>query len=77
MFQARDWREAAEECRAAIRLSPADLKARELLVKCVLRLKDQKTALKEFQTLLEFDPPNRDDLIRRFATFSRARGDGP
>ena len=42
-------------------------RARELLVRCELRLKDREAALKEFRALLEFDPPNRDDLIRRFA----------
>ena len=77
LFQARDWREAAKESRAALRLNPADLKARELLIRCELRLKDHEAALKEFQTLLEFDPPNRDELIRRFTSLSRARGGGP
>jgi tetratricopeptide (TPR) repeat protein len=77
LFQAGDWREAATKCRAALRLSPADLRARELLIRCELRLKDHEAALKEFQTLLEYDPPNRDELIRRFATLSRARRDGP
>ena len=76
LFQARDWREAAIESRAAVRLSPADLLARELLVRCELRLKDHGAALKEFQTLLDFDPPNRNELIRRFPSLSRAGGGG-
>ncbi len=68
LSQAGDWREAAKESRAALRLSPADLSARELLVRCELGLKDREAALKEFQTLLEFDPPNREELIRRFTS---------
>jgi Tfp pilus assembly protein PilF len=77
LFQAREWREAALECRAAIRLSPADLVARELLIRCELRLNHNEAARKEFQTLLDFDPPDRNELIRRFASLSRARDGGP
>jgi Tfp pilus assembly protein PilF len=76
LFQARDWREAAKECRAALRLNPVEHLARELLIRCELRLKDHEAALKEFRTLLELDPSNRDQLIRRFTSLSRARG-GP
>jgi hypothetical protein len=60
-----------------MRFSPADLRARELLVRCELRLKDREGALKEFKALLEFDPPNRDDLIRRFAILAPAGGQKP
>lgn len=77
LFQARDWREAEKESRTAMRLSPADLRARELLVRCELRLKDRAAALKEFKALLEFDPPNRDDLIRRFAILAPGGGRTP
>jgi tetratricopeptide (TPR) repeat protein len=77
LFQARNWREAEKESRVAMRLSPADLRARELLVRCELRLKDRVAALKEFKALLEFDPPNRDDLIRRFAILAPAGGQKP
>ena len=77
LFQARDWREAANECRVALRLSPVDLLARELLIRCELRLKDHEAALKEFQALLEFDPPNRAELMRRFTTLSPPGGGGP
>jgi tetratricopeptide (TPR) repeat protein len=77
LFQARDWREAAEECRATLRLSPADLPARQLLIRCELRLNDHEAARKEFQTLLEFELPNRAELIRWFAPLARARGGRP
>ena len=70
-FQAHVWGEAAKESREMLRLSPADLNARQLLIKCELRLRDHEAALKEFKTLLKFDLPNRDQLIRQFPTLSR------
>jgi predicted CXXCH cytochrome family protein len=76
LVQARDWRQAAIACRAALGLNPADLVARELLIRCELRLDNHAAARKEFQTLIQFDPPNRDALIRRFASLSGSRG-GP
>jgi tetratricopeptide (TPR) repeat protein len=77
LFQARDWREAAEECRVALRLNSADLAVRRLLIRCELRLKDQDAASRELRTLLEFDPPDRAELIRRFGPASRDRAVDP
>jgi Tfp pilus assembly protein PilF len=77
LFQARDWREAAKESRATLRLDPADLASRQLLIDCELRLNDREAALKEFRTLLEFDPPDRAGLIRWFALLFRGPGRGP
>ena len=77
LFRAREWREAAKENRAALDLNPADLEARQLLVRCELRLKDLEAARKEFQTLMGFDFPQRDELIRWFTPLSRAGGGGP
>jgi Tfp pilus assembly protein PilF len=76
LFHARNWQEAAAECRAALRLSPADLAARHLLIRCELRLKNQAAALQEFKTLLDFDPPDRADLLRQFAPLAGALGVG-
>jgi tetratricopeptide (TPR) repeat protein len=76
LFEARDWQEAAKESRAALQLNPADLETRELLIRCELRLKNHEAALKEFETLLDFDPPDRAELIRRFAPLARAKGAG-
>ncbi len=70
-FQARDWPAATEACREALRLNPANLEVRKLLVRCYLRLQDPEAARKEFQTLLGFDPPDRDELIRWFTPLSR------
>ena len=39
-FQSRDWRAAAEACRETLRLNPANLEVRKLLVRCYLRLGD-------------------------------------
>ncbi len=69
-FQARDWHAATQACREALRLNPANLEVRKLLVRCDLRLQDPEAARREFQTLLGFDPPDRDELIRWFAPLS-------
>jgi predicted CXXCH cytochrome family protein len=77
LSQVRDWRGAADESRAAIRLNPARVQMRQLLVRCELYLKNPEAARKEFQTLLGFDPPNRDELVRWFAPLAPDRGGGP
>jgi hypothetical protein len=69
----RDWDRAAGACRDALRLNFADLEVRKLLVRCHLQLGDAVAARGEFETILKFDPPDRDDLIRWFAYQSRAR----
>jgi tetratricopeptide (TPR) repeat protein len=72
LFQNRDWRRAALACREALRLNPANQEARKLLVRCELRLQDRDAAQREFQTLLGFDPPDRDELLRWFTPLSRS-----
>jgi predicted CXXCH cytochrome family protein len=72
LFQNRDWRRAALQCRETLRLNPANLEIRELLVRCYLRLQDREAAQREFRTLLGFDPPNRDELVRWFRPLSGA-----
>ncbi|MGC8640318.1 MAG: tetratricopeptide repeat protein [Isosphaeraceae bacterium] len=67
LFRVRDWSAAAEAGREAIRLSPADLTTRKLLVRSYLRMGDSQAARRELQTLLGFNPPDRDELIRWFA----------
>ncbi len=73
LFQARDWPGAAGSCREALRLNLSNLQARTLLVRSALRLHDPETARREFQTLLGFDPPNREELIRWFGPLSGRR----
>ena len=77
LSQVRDWRGAADESRAAIRLNPARVQTRQLLVRCELHLKNRDAARKEFQTLLGFDPPNRDELIRWLAPLLPDHGGRP
>jgi len=72
-FRARDWRAAAEAGRNTLRLNPADLDIRKLLVRCYLRLGDPDAARTEFMTLLAFEPADRDDLLEQFATLARPR----
>ncbi len=69
--QARDWRSAAEVCRETLRLNPADLETRKRLVQCYLHLQNPTDARSEFQTLMGFDLPDREELLRRFAPLSR------
>ncbi len=77
LSQVRDWRGATDESRAAIRLNPARIQMRQLLVRCELHLKNPEAARKEFQTLLGFDPPNRDELIRWLAPLVPDQGGRP
>jgi cytochrome c-type biogenesis protein CcmH/NrfG len=59
--------------RETLRLSPADLATRKLLVRSYLRLGDSQAARDELQTLLGFDPPDRAELIRWFARLTLPR----
>lgn len=71
LFQDHQWREAADQGRAALRLNPSDLEARRLLVRSELRLGNREAALQAFQTLVDFDPPDRTELLRWFAPLAR------
>jgi tetratricopeptide (TPR) repeat protein len=71
-FDHRDWPAAAEACREALRLDPTHLEVRKLLVRSELHLGQLEAARAEFQTLLGFDPPDRAELIRRFAPLTRS-----
>ena len=66
-FQQRDWPEAVASCKETLRLNPADLETRKLLVRALLHRGDEAAARDEFRILLEFDPPDRDELLRRFS----------
>ena len=52
----------------ALRLNPMDLESRERLVRALLHAGDRSAAREEFRILLDFDPPNRAELFRRFST---------
>jgi Tetratricopeptide repeat/Doubled CXXCH motif (Paired_CXXCH_1) len=66
-FQNHDWQSAAVACREALRHNPANLDVRKLLVRCQLRLGDRAAARGEFDALMAFDPPDRDELLRWFS----------
>jgi tetratricopeptide (TPR) repeat protein len=72
-FQVGDWRAAVEACRETIRLNIANLEVRKLLVQCHLRLGNPKAARGELETLLAFNPPDRDDLLQWFTSQLRLR----
>jgi Flp pilus assembly protein TadD len=67
LAQGGQWRPAIDACRAALRLNPADLSARRLLIACYLRQGDTTRARAECRTLIGFDPPDRDQLERWMA----------
>jgi tetratricopeptide (TPR) repeat protein len=64
--QRQDWNAAIEASRNSLRLNPANQEARMLLIECLQRNQHSGEARAEFQTLLDFDPPDRDNLHRWF-----------
>ncbi len=64
----RHWRAAAEASQTALRLNPSSLQVRKWLVQCYLRLGDPQSARREIHTILGFDPPDRDELLRLLET---------
>jgi tetratricopeptide (TPR) repeat protein len=58
----QEWKEAALECQETLKLNMAALETRKLFVECLLRLGEKGKAQKEFTTLLDFDPPDRQRL---------------
>jgi hypothetical protein len=72
-LQFRDWPTASEASRQALRLNPNLLQVRRWLVQSELRRGDRDAARKELEDLLSFDPPDRDELIRRFGSLAAPR----
>ena len=70
-FQTGDWRAAADACRQSLRLNPSNLQLRKLLIRSSIRLGNPEAARRELDTLLGFDPPDRDDLLRWFTPLAR------
>jgi hypothetical protein len=61
----RRWGEAAEACRATLRLDPTNLAARRLLIEAAVQLGDMPQARAEAQTYFGFDPPDGEEVRRR------------
>lgn len=62
------WAEASAAARQALRLNPANHNARFALILSSFRMGARREAQAQFQTLLGFDPPGRDNLVRWFST---------
>jgi Tfp pilus assembly protein PilF len=67
----RDWAGAREQCQAALRLNPAMVEARLLLVQSLLGAGDKERAEKEFEDLLILQPDQEAELRRWFAEQAR------
>jgi hypothetical protein len=67
-----DWRAGAEACRESLRLNPFVVEVRKWLIQCYLHLGKPDAARSEFETLLGFDPPDRDALQRWFSSQLRS-----
>jgi Tfp pilus assembly protein PilF len=72
-LQIRDWNTAAEASKQALRMNPNLVHVRRWLIQCDLHLGHRQDARVELATLLEFDPPDRDDLLRRFSSLTAPR----
>jgi tetratricopeptide (TPR) repeat protein len=63
--QLSDWQGAANACRQAIKLEPANLPCRELLMRCYLRLGDKSGARGALEACLALMPPAEREDFRR------------
>jgi hypothetical protein len=66
LVRARHLLDAIKACRAALRVNPANLKARQLLIEALKRNGDEKGARSEFETLLAAAPLERAEELRRW-----------
>ncbi len=69
----QDWTSAAAACGQALKLNPASLPARSLLVGCCLKLGDRSRAQAEFRIMLALTPPDRQEDLRRWFSQQQAR----
>ena len=66
--RAERWAEASAAARNALRLNPANHEARFALIESSFREGDRREAQEQFETLLEFDPPDRGGLVRWYSS---------
>jgi Flp pilus assembly protein TadD len=66
LAQGGDWEGASAACREAIRLEPANLPCRQLLLRCYLRLGDKARARGEVGACLALLPADQQDDFRRW-----------
>lgn len=65
--QCGDWPTVVRECQEAIKLNPANLGARQLLVEYYLQARQPEEARAQFDRLIGLHPPNADALVNWFA----------
>ena len=64
--QGNDWARASKECREVHKLCATNIESRHLLVVSLLRQKDKTEAKREFDILMDLNPPKPDELRRWF-----------
>jgi predicted CXXCH cytochrome family protein len=67
----KDWTDAINESREALRLNPFHIEARKLLVVCYEQMNDKRNARAEFNRLMELNPPNPEMLKQWFDQLRR------
>jgi Flp pilus assembly protein TadD len=67
----KEWAQARDACRKALRLHPAHLAARTLLVECLAREGNRDEARAELDRLMALNPPGRDGLRHRLEGLMR------
>jgi tetratricopeptide (TPR) repeat protein len=65
--QANDWESAVRECNAVLKLHATEPGSRHLLIVSYLRQGKKADAKREFDVLMELNPPRPDELRRWFA----------
>ncbi|HEV3085567.1 MAG TPA: tetratricopeptide repeat protein, partial [Gemmataceae bacterium] len=64
--QDKDWPRALEQARAAGRINPLSTDVHMLLIDCYLSTGRKNEAREEFENLMALEPPNAEQLRRRF-----------
>jgi len=62
----QEWRKAADEAQATLKLNPFHLEARKLLIVCYHQQGDKARARAEFDHLLKLNPPDKQTLHHWF-----------
>jgi predicted CXXCH cytochrome family protein len=69
--QKKDWASVVRECREVLKLNATEIGARRLLVLGYARLKKPTDAQREFDTLMNLNPPQPEELRRWFGELMR------
>src|SRR5262249_33215438 len=64
--QLRDWPAAIASCRKALQLHPASIVSRAQLLNSYIQMGDRANAQAEFETYLGFNPPEKQETLRRW-----------